>query len=614
MMDEIQNCIADAQYGQALKNVNSTLKPLDKFPEPTTEEYQKFLKENDIDLEYILDSPIGLFNFKEYVSRFEKLDNIKRYRSIMDFLVTMKRFREMETPDSDAATQLLEIAENCPTIYADSVSTIKKKLKQSGLNQALRTHRTPGTPGAPRGRNLLSFGGLNVGENMFNLDNVVSSTDVELDKNLEPAEAEQLRQQAEISANISKRKQNVLLVFADLTIMLTKKAEELIETFKASPEYKKTVNSLWYAQQDISQKDFIVFRDLGRGAFGVVSSAKMKYTGKLIAIKQINKKLVKQKDAKKLVLVEKKILQKLGENPSAFTVWLKYSFQDKDYFYMSLPLCTGGDLGFHLTKKGYFNVKRAKYHTAEIVLGLMHLHSLGIIYRDLKPENVIFDDEGHCRISDMGLAVIAGARKIKGRAGTPGYWAPEVISKQHYSFSADYWSLGCCLHEMLAGICPFSKTNTGMPRDQATLTWEIKCPDFLGPPEMEKKIAFPKDAENLIHGLLDRDRFRRIGSMEIKTHPFFADIDWQALEARELPPPWKPKAEQIHAANQTDIEYQNNDRDYRHVKLTSKDEINDFDYVSRYAHQVDIVDVLSTDREGKLKIDKPFDTTCCIVQ
>jgi len=371
------------------------------------------------------------------------------------------------------------------------------------------------------------------------------------------------------------------------------------------------VNAIWYSEQPLSQKDFIVFRDLGRGAFGVVSSAKMRTTGKLIAIKQLNKRLVKGKDAKKLVLVEKKILQKLGENPSSFTVWLKYSFQDRDYFYMSLPLCTGGDLGFHLSKKGYFNVKRATFHTSEIIEGLMHLHSLGIIYRDLKPENIIFDDEGHCRISDMGLAVIAGSRKIKGRAGTPGYWAPEVISKQHYSFSADYWSLGCVLYEMLAGMCPFSRTNSGMQRDAATLNWEVQCPDHIGPGE--KGVAFPEEAKDLIHGLLDRDKFRRIGAMEIKSHKFFDEIDWALLARRELTPPWKPRAEQIHAANQTDIEYQNNDREYRHVKLTPNDEIDDFDYVSKYAHQLDIMEVLSTAKEGKLQIDKPFDTSCCIL-
>jgi len=101
--------------------------------------------------------------------------------------------------------------------------------------------------------------------------------------------------------------------------------------------------------------------------------------------------------------------------------------------------------------------------------------------------------------------------------------------------------------------------------------------------------------------------------MEIKSHKFFDEIDWALLARRELTPPWKPRAEQIHAANQTDIEYQNNDREYRHVKLTPNDEIDDFDYVSKYAHQLDIMEVLSTAKEGKLQIDKPFDTSCCIL-
>jgi len=600
-MDEIQNCIADAQYGQALKDVNATIKPLDSFPVPSAEEYENYIHAHNIDLEFILEAPIGRFIFREYVGRFEKLDAVERYKSILDFLVLMKRIKVMETPDEDAAEQLLKLAGDIPTIYVPLVEKIRKQLLK--MSAKVESRMYPQTPG--RSRALVPFGGLNVHEHV---EEVLSGTPLENED--EPGEAERRREEALFSAAIAKQKANIVTVFAELNTTLLRKANDLVDSFRDSEDYKKMIYALWYSEQRLSQKDFIVFRDLGRGAFGVVSSAKMRTTGKLIAIKQLNKRLIKGKEAKKLVMVEKKILQKLGENPSSFTVWLKYSFQDKDYYYMSLPLCTGGDLGFHLSKKGYFNVKRACFHTAEIIEGLMHLHSLGIIYRDLKPENIIFDDEGHSRISDMGLAVIAGSRKIKGRAGTPGYWAPEVISRQHYSFSADYWSLGCVLFEMLAGICPFSRTNTGMQRDDATLAWEIQCPDYIGPPE--KKIVFPKEAKDIILGLLDRDKFRRIGAMEIKQHPFFAEIDWAKLSRREATPPWKPRPEAIHAANQTDIEYQNNDREYRHVKLGPGDEIEDFDYVSRYAHQLDIMEVLATAKEGKLQIDKPFDTSCCV--
>lgn len=102
-MDEIQNCIADAQYGQALKDVNATIKPLDSFPVPSAEEYENYIHAHNIDLEFILEAPIGRFIFREYVGRFEKLDAVERYKSILDFLVLMKRIKVMETPDEDAA-------------------------------------------------------------------------------------------------------------------------------------------------------------------------------------------------------------------------------------------------------------------------------------------------------------------------------------------------------------------------------------------------------------------------------------------------------------------------------------------------------------------------------
>ena len=118
----------------------------------------------------------------------------------------------------------------------------------------------------------------------------------------------------------------------------------------------------------------------------------------------------------------------LGDNPSHFVIWLKYSFQDEDFFYVAIPLCTGGDLGFHLKDTQGLNVSRSRFIFAEILEGIDHLHRLGIIYRDLKPENVLMDFEGHVRISDLGLAVQTNGDLIKGRAGTPGYWAPEVVA------------------------------------------------------------------------------------------------------------------------------------------------------------------------------------------
>ena len=361
------------------------------------------------------------------------------------------------------------------------------------------------------------------------------------------------------------------------------------EPFQASPLFERYMRLKWYAMQTVSLKNFTIFRDLGRGAYGVVAGARFNTTGAMLAIKNLNKKLVKGKKAIKLVQAEKSILEKLGNKPSLFTIWLQYSWSDRDQFYLALPLATGGDLAYHLSSDGYFAVERARFTAAEIVLGIGHLHSLGIIYRDLKPENILLEETGHARISDMGLAIHSDFKQIKGRAGTPGYWAPEMLKKEKYGDEADWWSFGCVLYEFLAGRCPFSKQNTGMERDDATLNWELQFPTHCGGAipgvEMGASSArlvpgapFPKDAEEILRKLLTRDPEQRLGysrkgTDNIKNDPYFASIDWAKLSVHGVDPPFVPQREAIHAVHQSEIDEKNNEYEHRKQKLSETDDM-----------------------------------------
>lgn len=604
-MDDITHCIADAQYGMALKDRNGTLKPLDKIRSPPESEYESYVAKFNFDLDFALDNPIALYFLEQYGG--------KDVKGLSEFLIFFDRFKKMEDIPDDAVDQILGEAKKLPKEYQRMVVNIQERINGFESYQKTPMGRLPSI----RVRPLVSFGGLSVHDNYANHEGeIVSAIEVEVldEANEELTEAE-IALDAKRMVESKRRsilRQEAIAAFENLEQLLRQKVDVVIQRFKDSPEFRKMVNGLWYSEQRLTVNDFQVFRDLGRGAFGVVSSAKLKSTGALVAIKCVNRRLIKGKKALKLISVEKKILQKLGENPSHFTIWLKYAFQDKDFLYLALPLCSGGDLGFHLKKRVSFSVERARFHIAETLLGLAHLHSLGIVYRDLKPENLILDEQGHTRISDLGLAVVTGGRRVRGRAGTPGYWAPEVIKKQHYSFSADYWSLGVCLYEFIVGICPFSKSYTGMERDEATLNWKIRFPRTIG----KHDVPFPTDAEDLIVRLLDRDKLSRAGagergSEEIKAHPFFHALNWWKLAERKIPSKWVPNQNLIHAANQIDLENANNEREYRKVKLGPEDEIPDFDYISRYAHQMDIVEVYRTEKAGKLKIEPLYDVNCC---
>jgi serine/threonine protein kinase len=229
---------------------------------------------------------------------------------------------------------------------------------------------------------------------------------------------------------------------------------------------------------------------------------------------------------------ERKVLEEI-DNP--FIVSLRFAFQTQDKLYMVLDYFTGGELFFHLKANGRFSEELARFYAAQITLALECLHKNTIVYRDLKPENVLLDEEGHIRLTDFGLSKesISGNTLTHTFCGTPEYLAPEVIHGAGYNKAVDWWSLGTLLYEMITGLPPFFNTNVHVMYEKimrATLTF----PSYVSP-----------EAQSLLTGLLQRNPAQRLGggprdAEELKEHPFFASINWDLLTAKQLTPPFRP--------------------------------------------------------------------------
>ncbi|KAA8594548.1 hypothetical protein FQN60_011683, partial [Etheostoma spectabile] len=235
-------------------------------------------------------------------------------------------------------------------------------------------------------------------------------------------------------------------------------------------------------------------------------------------------------------------------------VSLAYAYETKDALCLVLTIMNGGDLKFHIYNMGNsgFDEQRAIFYAAEICCGLEDLHRERIVYRDLKPENILLDDRGHIRISDLGLAVqIPEGETIRGRVGTVGYMAPEVIQNESYTVSPDWWGLGCLIFEMIQGQSPFRKRKERVKRE------EVDRRVREDPEEYSDKFA--EEAKDICRQLLAKDPKERLGcqgrgAIEVKQHPIFRNINFKRLEANMLDPPFSPDPRAVYCKDVLDIE------------------------------------------------------------
>ncbi|XP_036209813.1 beta-adrenergic receptor kinase 2 isoform X3 [Myotis myotis] len=281
----------------------------------------------------------------------------------------------------------------------------------------------------------------------------------------------------------------------------------------------------------LTMNDFSVHRIIGRGGFGEVYGCRKADTGKMYAMKCLDKKRIKMKQGETLALNERIMLSLVSTGDCPFIVCMTYAFHTPDKLCFILDLMNGGDLHYHLSQHGVFSEKEMRFYATEIILGLEHMHHRFVVYRDLKPANILLDEYGHVRISDLGLACDFSKKKPHASVGTHGYMAPEVLQKgTAYDSSADWFSLGCMLFKLLRGHSPFRqhKTKDKHEIDRMTLTVNVDLPD-----------AFSPELRSLLEGLLQREVSKRLGchgggSQEVKEHSFFRGIDWHHVYLQKL--------------------------------------------------------------------------------
>uniref|UniRef100_A0A674NNV8 Protein kinase C n=1 Tax=Takifugu rubripes TaxID=31033 RepID=A0A674NNV8_TAKRU len=303
-----------------------------------------------------------------------------------------------------------------------------------------------------------------------------------------------------------------------------------------------TYGQIW--QGTSPRPHFVFHKVLGKGSFGKVLLAELKGRGEYFAVKALKKDVVLMDDDVECTMVEKRVLALAWENP--FLTHLYSTFQTKEHLFFVMEYLNGGDLMFHIQEKGRFDLHRATFYSAEISCGLQFLHSKGIIYRDLKLDNVMLDYEGHIKIADFGMCKenVFGENRATTFCGTPDYIAPEILLGQKYSFSVDWWSFGVLLYEMLIGQSPFH----GDDEDELFESIRMDTPHY---PRW-----INKEAKDLIERFFERDPTRRLGIVgDIRLHPFFKMIDWPALERREVEPPFKPKVKAPNDCSNFDREF-----------------------------------------------------------
>ncbi|KAK8377771.1 hypothetical protein O3P69_014020 [Scylla paramamosain] len=331
-------------------------------------------------------------------------------------------------------------------------------------------------------------------------------------------------------------------------------ANEPFKEFEASMYFHRYLQWKWLESQPVTYKTFRMYRVLGKGGFGEVCACQVRATGKMYACKKLEKKRIKKRKGEAMVLIEKQILQKIN---SRFVVSLAYAYETKDSLCLVLTIMNGGDLKFHIYNMGGdpgFDQERAIFHSAEVLCGLGHLHTQGIVYRDCKPENILLDDHGHVRISDLGLAVqIPEGEMVRGRVGTVGYMAPEVIDNEKYTFSPDWFSFGCLIYEMIEGQAPFRARKEKVKREEVDRRVKEQQETYSH--------KFSEEAKLICQQLLKKSARERLGCSrgrqgvaEVKSHAFFKNINWKRLEAGMCEPPFVPDPHAVYAKDVLDIE------------------------------------------------------------
>ncbi|CAG9813272.1 unnamed protein product [Phaedon cochleariae] len=303
-------------------------------------------------------------------------------------------------------------------------------------------------------------------------------------------------------------------------------------------------------KKSIGLNDFHFAKVLGKGSFGKVMLAEKKNSDEVYAIKVLKKDVIIQDDDVDCTMTEKRILALAANHP--FLTAIHSCFQTKDRLFFVMEYVNGGDLMFQIQRAKKFDEPRARFYAAEVTLALQFLHKHGVIYRDLKLDNILLDAEGHCKLADFGMCKegILDGITTSTFCGTPDYIAPEILQELEYGASVDWWALGVLMYEMMAGQPPFEADN------EDDLFESILHDDVLYP------VWLSREAVSILKGFMTKNPSKRLGCVvsqgaeaAIQAHAFFKDMDWAALEQRRVKPPFRPRIKSRKDVTNFDAEF-----------------------------------------------------------
>uniref|UniRef100_A0A8C1UGM8 Protein kinase C iota type n=1 Tax=Cyprinus carpio TaxID=7962 RepID=A0A8C1UGM8_CYPCA len=334
--------------------------------------------------------------------------------------------------------------------------------------------------------------------------------------------------------------------------------------------------------------DFDLLRVIGRGSYAKVLLVRLKKTDRIYAMKVVKKELVNDDEDIDWVQTEKHVFEQASNHP--FLVGLHSCFQTESRLFFVIEYVNGGDLMFHMQRQRKLPEEHARFYSAEISLALNYLHERGIIYRDLKLDNVLLESEGHIKLTDYGMCKegLRPGDTTSTFCGTPNYIAPEILRGEDYGFSVDWWALGVLMFEMMAGRSPFDIVGSSDNPDQNT-------EDYLFQVILEKQIRIPRSlsvkAASVLKGFLNKEPKERLGChpqtgfADIMAHPFFRNVDWDLMEQKQVVPPFKPNISGEFGLDNFDAQFTNEPiqltpDDDDAVKKIDQSEFEGFEYIN----------------------------------
>ncbi|KAK6512273.1 hypothetical protein TWF481_001163 [Arthrobotrys musiformis] len=296
---------------------------------------------------------------------------------------------------------------------------------------------------------------------------------------------------------------------------------------------------------EVNLNHFRLLRVVGKGAFGKVRIVERKDTGLTFALKYIRKDEVVRSESVRNIIRERRMLEHLNH---PFICNLRYSFQDVEYLYIVVDLMNGGDLRFHINRKS-FTEDAVRFWMAEIACALVYTHKRLIVHRDVKPDNILLDSDGHVHLADFNVASdIQPDRPLTSKSGTLAYLAPEVYAGKGYNTAVDWWSLGVVFYECIYGKRPFiSDSHEELAKEimRASPHYPVTSPPVS------------TQCMSAIRALLDPDPKYRLGAAGFETfqnHPFFEKIDFEALMRKEIEPVFVPSRDKTNFDATYDLE------------------------------------------------------------